>query len=59
MAVEIKSNDDQAGDATRYQRTRFEDILRRMDAVRLLDNRSNDEILGYGEIEIPRRSIDT
>ena len=36
-------------DATAFQLKEIEDILRRVDAMPLLDTRSEDSILGYGE----------
>jgi hypothetical protein len=39
--------DDQTGDAAAHQRAQIEDILRRVDALPILDTRPDDEILGY------------
>jgi hypothetical protein len=36
-------------DDTAFQLNEIEDILRRVDAMSLLDTRSEDDILGYGE----------
>ena len=39
--------DDQTGDPAGHKRAQIEDILRRVDAMPILDTRPEDEILGY------------
>jgi hypothetical protein len=45
--AEGTNSEDQTGDAAAYQRAQIEDILRRLDALPILDTRPEDEILGY------------
>jgi len=44
----------QAKRRNRALTTRIEDLLRRVDALRTLDSRPEDEILGYDERGLPR-----
>ena len=39
--------DDRSDEEVEYQRAQIEDILRRVDALPVRDNRTDDDILGY------------